>query len=75
MESGAPNEVVAVCATCRFWDRHMKKDKELGFGECRRYAPRPVIEKLKGELKVVEQWSSWLSTADSDWCGEWEKEK
>ena len=57
---------MTTCETCAYaaWG----KDADLGFLECRRYAPRypPKVEKLS-TLRV------WVAVRFDDWCGEFEQ--
>lgn len=51
------------CATCRFWDREVEEEGKF----CRRYAPRPVVDRKGpwGTARVL-----FPVTCDMDWCGE-----
>jgi len=60
------------CESCRFW----QKGEGTDLGECHRYAPAPFPLSV---LKLKEMWAkapnhdaTWPTTADMDWCGDWE---
>ena len=63
------------CDTCRFW-REIKDDD---FGECRKYAPRPIAHpdlphgaRYGEHPGVPTSDPMWLQTYTEDWCGEHE---
>lgn len=59
--------VVKVCVCCAFW-------KDLGVaneGECRKYAPRPLILATTDVQRIDGYWPK---TRESEWCGEWKRE-
>jgi len=48
------------CPDCAYW----LEEPEEGFGECRRYAPRPALNDV---TKTIPYWPT---TETDDWCGE-----
>jgi len=54
---------VASCRECAYWKRDDSSEGQR-YGECRRYAPRPIQHEGLGA------W--WPRTADDDGCGEGE---
>lgn len=52
----------AACGTCAFW---ISRDTRPGTGQCRRYAPQPVMSRGQPETAV------WPVTSHSEWCGSW----
>ena len=64
------------CETCLFWRRQTTElsDGESYEGECRRRSPLPYLEDhtaLNGDV-VPYRYAFWPTTAESDWCGEWQ---
>jgi hypothetical protein len=62
------------CRGCRFWKDH----GVTGFGDCRRYAPRPKLSPApKDDDDLIARpnlEARWPVTFEEDWCGEF-KEK
>ena len=52
------------CETCRFCRYYPDEES----GECRRYAPRPVLGPEQGVERDSEAW--WPNVYQTDWCGE-----
>lgn len=62
------NKMDSICVKCKFWEEN---NDIPGFGLCRRFAPKPMVE------HPVESPSSadtiWPRTRIEDWCGMWEQ--
>ena len=57
------------CAECRFWEDMRENLVDGGrVGQCRRFAPRPVI----GDSVSIIPGCVWLETDPDDWCGEFQ---
>lgn len=54
------------CKTCRYW--HNPEPEDAEDGQCRRYAPRPVVDTSKDETDTIVAWPMVMRV---DWCGEW----
>jgi hypothetical protein len=70
-----PEDNVASCETCRFWEAI---SEDGGMGECRRHAPTLHIQ---GHIEVYGRSEGyptdalegmWPRTAHNDWCGEFQ---
>lgn len=73
--SEAPDE--PQCGNCRFW----MNNNERGHGDCRRYAPRPVVGRqaiewgnVPGGPEDVDQEPWWPRTHFETWCGDYQPE-
>jgi hypothetical protein len=55
------------CATCRWWEPISDLDGVIRDGECRRYAPRPILQP-----NVTRRRAFYAETLPEDWCGEHE---
>lgn len=54
------------CETCRFWRYLRETEPHVGIGECRRYAPRPIVV----EPRNKGAYPLWPLTMFDDACGE-----
>ena len=52
------------CQYCRFWKKLSTDKKLTNYGECRRWAPRPVI------ASENSSWVEWPRTRNDEGCGE-----
>lgn len=59
---------MASCDNCRFWEMR-QHIRENDVGECRKFAPRQMVEKGDGQFFGQRVWPA---TYDVDWCGEFE---
>lgn len=48
------------CSDCAYW----LEEPGEGYGECRRYAPKPVTSKIEETIPY------WPTTSSDEWCGE-----
>jgi hypothetical protein len=55
----------AFCADCKYYDETVPNQ----IGECRRYAPRPIMRIKDVDIDGMREWPSVIS---DDWCGEHE---
>jgi hypothetical protein len=58
---------VMECKTCQFW----KSDDDEGFGECRRYAPKPQTFTVGDDFVEPRIETIWPLSWYSDICGDW----
>lgn len=61
------------CADCRFWIEEEQGTQQVG--QCRRYAPRPMLAAQDSAHVAVQTVASslrwWPITKKHDWCGEY----
>lgn len=69
MVRNIPGNGPAACARCAFWHKH--EDSAIT-GDCRRRAPRPLIDPKHEEDGLA--FVVWPTTVDDEWCGEFERE-
>jgi hypothetical protein len=60
----------SICENCKFWIETGGTDEGL-VGECRRNSPVPVT--LDGAVDAMIRFAAWPVTAQSQWCGDFEK--
>lgn len=72
-------KIKAVCENCKYWSTFGKpKDKMDGHtGECRRYAPRPILQAQMCWKEATDEDNEsaepvWPITGAYGWCGEWQ---
>ena len=63
-------EKTNVCENCKFWNETGGTDAGL-VGECHHHAPSPII--LEGAVDTIMRFAAWPSTAQNQWCGDYEE--
>jgi hypothetical protein len=63
------NKMINICAKCKFWQENIDIP---GFGSCRYYAPRPLVEHPVESPSYAD--AIWPRTRIEDWCSMWEPE-
>lgn len=58
-----------VCENCKFWNETGGTDEGL-VGECHRNSPVPVT--LNGSTDATVRMTAWPTTAQEQWCGDYE---
>ena len=63
-------EKISVCEDCKFWNETGGTDAGL-VGECHRNSPFPIT--LNGSSDASVRMAAWPTTAQDQWCGDYEK--
>lgn len=65
--------MIGECKTCTYWYTE-GMDEPPAYGDCRRYAPRPVLTgQCGGSWDEGDFYATWPTTARYNGCGDWKQ--